>query len=101
MDTDEELDEDCQVGEKGDFLSDFVDDSIIQYYVDLSAPTSLSRTISKVLINKDGTTRKVRRTDFSRGPQYSKSADPWIDNKWLQLISSPEIRDPKSRKAKE
>ena len=76
MDSDVEIFEVYQVGKKRDYLSEYVDDSIIQFYVDLSAPTSESKTSSKVLTNKDGTVRKVLRSDYSRGPQYYKSSDP-------------------------
>ena len=88
-----------QVGTKcQDEISGAMDDIIANHYLN---ETSDSTSSKNVLKNKDGSVRKVKRTDYSRGPQRKKSTNPWNGNSWLQLIGAEEVRDPNSRKAKE
>ena len=54
----------------------------------------LVNNYQEVLLNKDGSERKVRRIDYSRGKKRIKSSNPWDEFYWLTLISDPNVRDP-------
>jgi hypothetical protein len=51
--------------------------------------------------NKDGSVRKVKRTDYSRTPKRVKTKDPWNSIYWLQLISDPNTNNPSHRNGKD
>ena len=51
--------------------------------------------------NQDGSVRKVKRADYSRGRKRIKTRNPWTDIYWLGLIGDPTTNDPNSRNGKE
>ena len=54
----------------------------------------LVNNYEEVLLNKDGSKRKVNRVDYSRKKKRIKNSNPWDDLYWLNLISDPNVRDP-------
>ena len=85
-------------GSEGDELSDLFYDAIIN----LSEADLIFQTPNLGEVrNADGTVRKVRRLDHSRGAKREKTSDPWTDIFWLQLISDPTTGDPSHRNGKE
>ena len=57
--------------------------------------------VNEVLLNKDGTTKRVKRTDYSRSKKRPKCSDCWTDCLWLRMIKDPDTRNPRSREGKD
>lgn len=80
--------------DEGDDIDSFVDDFV---YSEESY-----RFVHDQIMNKDGTVRKVRRFDYSRGERKLKSnVSPWEIVPWLIDLSNPNVRDPSKREGKE
>ena len=85
-------------GSEGEELSDVFYNAIINLSeADLKFQTP---NLGEVR-NANGSLRKVKRLDYSRGPKRIKTADPWTDIYWLELISDPTTNDPSHRNGKE
>ncbi len=77
-----------------DFLKKFVleDEDNDFNLIKLCLQNSLDPIINKlILLNKNGSVRKRNRTDYSRSRKLSKSLDPWLQVKWLQMISDNSV----------
>jgi hypothetical protein len=54
-----------------------------------------------ILLNKNGSERKVNREDYSRRNKAPKPGNPWEICAYLRLLKHPDTSDPTSRKGKE
>ena len=82
-----------------DLFNDDNDDEELDQFIELLLQPNNQQ--DNIILNKDGSERKVKRDDYSRGAKRPKSQTPWQDCRWLIMIQHPDVRDPDSRLGKE
>jgi hypothetical protein len=86
-----------------EFVLDEDSNDILQLVIDHSAANEaeFSDEDAEILFNADGSVRKVKRVDYSRGAKKAKLANPWENCMWLTLLRDESTEDPSSRNGKE